>query len=88
VRASTIFYTEGVTPLAAKKWYNAVGVTLYFHARTPGCAAARRPRALEFNAFGVKASAIALSPDGNPEFATVLKVVESLGLKLHATAGN
>jgi probable addiction module antidote protein len=28
----------------------------------------------------------ALSSDGNPEFATVLKVVESLGLKLHATA--
>ena len=26
----------------------------------------------------------ALSPDGNPEFATVLKVVRSLGLKLHA----
>ena len=29
----------------------------------------------------------ALSPDGNPEFATVLKVVRSLGLKLHASAG-
>jgi probable addiction module antidote protein len=28
----------------------------------------------------------ALSPDGNPEFSTVLKVVESLGLRLHATA--
>lgn len=28
----------------------------------------------------------ALSPDGNPEFATVLKVVRSLGLKLHTTA--
>jgi probable addiction module antidote protein len=28
----------------------------------------------------------ALSPDGNPEFATILKVVRSLGLKLHATA--
>jgi len=27
----------------------------------------------------------ALSPEGNPEFATVLKVVQSLGLKLHAT---
>lgn len=27
----------------------------------------------------------ALSPGGNPEFATVLKVVEALGLKLHAT---
>jgi probable addiction module antidote protein len=28
----------------------------------------------------------ALSPEGNPEFATVLKVLRSLGLKLHATA--
>ncbi|MEX0641446.1 MAG: addiction module antidote protein [Pirellulales bacterium] len=28
----------------------------------------------------------ALSPDGNPEFATVLKVIDSLGLKLHAAA--
>ncbi len=26
----------------------------------------------------------ALSADGNPEFATVLRVVEALGLKLHA----
>ena len=29
----------------------------------------------------------ALSPEGNPEFATVLKVVRSLGLSLHAKAG-
>jgi len=27
----------------------------------------------------------ALSPDGHPEFATALKVVHALGLKLHAT---
>jgi probable addiction module antidote protein len=27
----------------------------------------------------------ALSPKGNPEFATVLKVVKALGLRLHAT---
>jgi len=27
-----------------------------------------------------------LSPDGNPEFATVLKVLHSLGVKLHASA--
>ena len=27
----------------------------------------------------------ALSPNGNPEFATVLKVVKALGLRLHAT---
>src|ERR1700688_1582530 len=26
----------------------------------------------------------ALSPDGNPEFATILKVVRALGLRLHA----
>ncbi len=29
----------------------------------------------------------ALSADGNPEFSTILKVVRSLGLKLHATPG-
>jgi probable addiction module antidote protein len=29
----------------------------------------------------------ALSPDGNPAFATVLKVIRALGLKLHAKAG-
>jgi probable addiction module antidote protein len=28
----------------------------------------------------------ALSPEGNPEFATVLKVIRSLGLKLHVEA--
>ena len=26
----------------------------------------------------------ALSPNGNPEFATVLRVIEALGLRLHA----
>ncbi len=30
----------------------------------------------------------ALSPEGNPEFATVLKVVDALGLRLHASAEN
>ena len=29
----------------------------------------------------------ALSPEGNPEFATILKVMNALGLKLHAKAG-
>jgi probable addiction module antidote protein len=29
----------------------------------------------------------ALSPEGNPEFSTVLKVVSALGLKLHAGFG-
>ena len=29
----------------------------------------------------------ALSPDGNPEFSTVLKVVTALGLQLHAGTG-
>ena len=28
----------------------------------------------------------ALSPDGNPEFSTVLKVIRALGLRLHAAA--
>jgi len=28
----------------------------------------------------------ALSPDGNPEFATIMKVVSALGLRLHASA--
>jgi probable addiction module antidote protein len=28
----------------------------------------------------------ALSPDGNPEFSTIMKVVRALGLRLHATA--
>ena len=27
----------------------------------------------------------ALSPEGNPEFATVLKILRALGLRLHAT---
>ena len=30
----------------------------------------------------------ALSPEGNPEFATILKVVSALGLKLHATTSH
>ncbi len=29
----------------------------------------------------------ALSPEGNPEFATILKVVNALGLELHAVSG-
>lgn len=29
----------------------------------------------------------ALSPDGNPEFSTIMKVINVLGLKLHASAG-
>jgi len=28
----------------------------------------------------------ALSPDGNPEFATILKVINAVGLKLHASS--
>jgi probable addiction module antidote protein len=30
----------------------------------------------------------ALSPDGNPEFATVLKVIRALGLELHGAAAH
>lgn len=29
---------------------------------------------------------LALGPDGNPEFTTVMKVIKSLGLRLHAEA--
>lgn len=29
----------------------------------------------------------ALSGEGNPEFATVMKVIKALGLRLHATSG-
>jgi probable addiction module antidote protein len=29
----------------------------------------------------------ALSPEGNPEFSTILKVVNALGLHLHASSG-
>jgi probable addiction module antidote protein len=28
----------------------------------------------------------ALSPNGNPEFSTIMKVVQALGLRLHATS--
>ncbi|MBF0391899.1 MAG: putative addiction module antidote protein [Alphaproteobacteria bacterium] len=30
----------------------------------------------------------ALSPEGNPEFSTILKVVRALGLRLHASTGH
>jgi probable addiction module antidote protein len=30
----------------------------------------------------------ALSPEGNPEFATVMKVIKALGFKLHAELAN
>jgi probable addiction module antidote protein len=30
----------------------------------------------------------ALSPDGNPEFSTILKVIKALGLQLKAVTGN
>ena len=30
----------------------------------------------------------ALSPEGNPEFATILKVVHALGIELHAEAAH
>ena len=40
-----------------------------------------RPR----NRFRTRGLYKALSPGGNPEFATVLKVVRALGLKLRAT---
>lgn len=30
----------------------------------------------------------ALSPSGNPEFSTIMKVIKALKIKLHASAGN
>lgn len=30
----------------------------------------------------------ALSPEGNPEFSTIMKVIKALGLKLHASAAS
>jgi probable addiction module antidote protein len=30
----------------------------------------------------------ALSPNGNPEFSTILKVIKALKIKLHASTGN
>ena len=36
--------------------------------------------------LGLESLYKALSPDGNPEFSTVLKVVRALGLRLHAVA--
>ncbi len=30
----------------------------------------------------------ALSPEGNPEFATIMKVIKALGLKLHASTAH
>ena len=36
--------------------------------------------------LGRKSLHKALSPDGNPEFATVLKVMRALGLRLHESS--
>ncbi len=48
-------------------------------ARAKGMAALARDAGL-----GRESLYKALSPDGNPEFGTVLKVVRALGLRLHA----
>jgi probable addiction module antidote protein len=37
--------------------------------------------------LGRESSYKALSAEGNPEFSTVLKVVQALGLQLHARSG-
>jgi probable addiction module antidote protein len=49
-------------------------------ARTKGMAQIARKTGL-----GRESLYKALSPEGNPEFATILKVVRALGLRLHAT---
>jgi len=59
-----------------------VAATLGDIARAKGMTAIARETGL-----GRESLYKALSPEGNPEFATVLKVVRSLGLRLHAKAG-
>lgn len=58
-----------------------VAATLGDIARASGMTAIARETGL-----GRESLYKALSPEGNPEFATVLKVLHSLGLKLHASA--
>jgi len=58
-----------------------VAATLGDIARASGMTAIARETGL-----GRESLYKALSPEGNPEFATVLKVLQSLGLKLHASA--
>ena len=43
-------------------------------------------RGYEETGLGRESLYKSLSPDGNPEFATVLKVMRALGLQLHASA--
>lgn len=40
------------------------------------------------NGMGRESLYKALSPDGNPEFATIRKVARALGLKLHVTTSD
>ncbi len=53
-----------------------------------GLAATGCERALAYVGFGAKRfwRARALSADGNPSFATVLKVARALGVRLHVQA--
>ena len=39
-----------------------------------------------YPALGRESHYNALSPEGNPEFATIMRVVSALGLELHATS--
>ena len=55
-----------------------------------GDIARARPRGMrnvaETTGLGRESLYKSLSPNGNPEFATVLKVMRALGLRLHATS--
>ena len=60
-----------------------VAVALGYIARAKGMSQIARETGL-----GRESLYKALSPDGNPEFSTILKVVRALGLRLHATSAD
>ena len=55
---------------------------------TLGDIARARRMAMVAEETGLSRESLSLSPNGNPEFATVLKVVRALGLRLQATAAS
>ena len=55
---------------------------------TLGDIARARRMAMVAEETGLGRESLSLSPNGNPEFATVLKVVRALGLRLQAAAAS
>lgn len=76
-RAMAIFMSEALETGDPAYIAHALGVV----ARAKGMADIARETGL-----GRESLYKALSTDGNPEFATVLKVMQALGLRLHAKA--